>query len=407
MFYGWRVVAGAFVGMAITNGLFTYGFTVLVDPIRVAFAASLEQVMYSMTLGTLLGLLVAPLVGVLIDRQSVRLIMILGCLVLVAGLYAASRAQGITAFNLSIGVTMSVSMAMAGSMAGSAAVARWFTASRGKALGIAAMGSSLGGVVVPALLTFWVERHGWRGALEYLALCAAGLVLPFICWSVRSRPQDVGLQPEGISAADSAAQGAQLAGPGLAQIVRMRAFWLIGLSMGMVFAAFSSMLANLAPYAARLGVGEGAISTLIAVLAVAGLVGKLLFGTAADRINLKFGLWGAHALLGIAFAILLVEPGYAWLLLAATCFGLSTGGMLPVWNAMVARVFGIASFGRAMGVMGPVIALCVMPGFAVVGRLFDATGSYSAGLWLFGAVIGLAAALLLPLKIEAHTAHPA
>ena len=81
--------------------------------------------------------------------------------------------------------------------------------------------------------------------------------------------------------------------------------------------------------------------------------------------------------------------------------------MLPVWNAMVARVFGIASFGRAMGVMGPVIALCVMPGFAVVGRLFDATGSYSAGLWLFGAVIGLAAALLLPLKIEAHTAHPA
>ena len=55
MYIGWRVVAGAFVGMVLANGMFTYAFTVLVDPIREEFGASLEQVMYGLTLGTLFG----------------------------------------------------------------------------------------------------------------------------------------------------------------------------------------------------------------------------------------------------------------------------------------------------------------------------------------------------------------
>jgi MFS family permease len=143
MFYGWRVVAGAFVGMVLANGMFTYGFTVLVDPIREEFAASLEQVMYSLTLGTFFGLVFAPLTGVLVDRFSVRLIMTSGCLITALGLFAVSFSQSVGQFNLLVGVTMSLSMAMVSSMPGSAAVSRWFTASRGKALGIASMGTSL------------------------------------------------------------------------------------------------------------------------------------------------------------------------------------------------------------------------------------------------------------------------
>jgi len=400
MFHGWRVVAGAFVGMVLANGIFTYAFTVLVDPIREEFAASLEQVMYSLTIGTFMGLVVGPVMGVLIDRYSVRHLMTLGCALAALGLYVTSTAQTIAVFSVSIGITMSLSLGMVSSMAGSAAVSRWFTTSRGKALGVAAMGSSFGGVVVPALLTFWVESFGWRHALQYMALVAALLVMPFIWFTVRNRPADLGLQPEGVAAPDSPTEMTSVPAPGMADIIRTRAFWLIGLSMGMVFAAFSSILANLAPYAARLGNSDAAISTLIALLAVGGLVGKWLFGTAADRINLKHGLWCAHALLLTAFLLLLTEPPYYLLLVAATCFGLSTGGLLPVWNAMVARVFGVDSFGRTMGAMGPLITLSILPAYALVGRMFDATGDYRLALLVFAGVILLAAALLLPLKIE-------
>lgn len=399
------MVAGAFVGMVLANGIFTYGFTVLVDPIRNEFDASLAQVMNSLTLGTFFGLLVGPVMGVLIDRYSVRHLMTIGCLATAIGLYGASTAQTIGVFSLGLGATMALSMGMVSSMSGSAAVSRWFTVSRGRALGIAAMGTSFGGIIVPGLLTWWVELYGWRGALQNMAYTAVLLVMPFIWWAIRNRPQDVNLYAEGISAESLQSSATPLQVLGMADIVRMRPFWLIGLSMGMVFASFASMTANLSPYAARLGTGDAAISTMIAVLAISGLVGKFVFGTAADKINLKHGLWAAHALLGTAFAILLVEPPYAALLVAASLIGLSTGGLLPVWNAMVARIFGVESFGRAMGAMGPMITLSIMPAYMLIGHLFDATGSYTQGLWVFSGIIGVAAALLIPLKMENYPAR--
>jgi predicted MFS family arabinose efflux permease len=387
MFFGWRVVAGAFVGMLLANGLFTYAFTILVNPIRVEFGASLEQVMYSLTLGTMGGLILGPVIGSMIDRYSVRHLMTLGCLLTVAGLYAVSRTQSITVFNLVFGVTMALSLGLMSSMTGSAVVARWFTRNRGKALGIAAMGTSVGGVVVPGLLTWWVEASGWRGAVQNMALLTLLVITPLIWLTIRNRPEDLGFYPEGDDEPPVEIGEVVLPAVGMAGIVRMRSFWLIGLSMGMIFAAFASMLVNLGPYASRLGNSETAISTMIAVLSMGGLLGKLLFGMAADRINLKYGLWAAHALLLLAFSLLLLEPPYWVLLIAAVSFGLSTGGLLPVWNAMVARIFGVDKFGRAMGIMGPLITLCILPAYALVGRLFDSTGSFSTGLVLFSGVV--------------------
>ncbi len=399
MFPGWRVVAGAFAGMALVNGFFTYAFTILVNPIREEFGVSLEQVMYSLTIGTLCGLVVAPTTGILIDRYSVRHLMTAGTLLTAAGFYLIAIAGSIMVFNIAVGITMAIAMAMAGSMSGSAAVSRWFTGNLGKAMGIASMGTSLGGIVVPALLTWWLESEGWRGAMKNLSLGTLLVIAPFIWFSVRNRPADIGLHPEGQWETPATGDATGIEPLNMGQIIRLPVFWIIGLSMGMVFSAFAPMLAILSPYAARLGAGDAKISTMIALLAAGGLVGKISFGMAADRINLKLGLWMAHALLATAFLILIFEPPYALMLVAAVCFGLSTGGLLPVWNAMVARIFGIDSFGRTMGAMGPLITLCIIPAYIVVGRLFDSTGSYTASLILFTGMIGIAAALLIPLKI--------
>ena len=231
-----------------------------------------------------------------------------------------------------------------------------------------------------------------------MGLVTALLVMPVIWFTVRNQPSDLGLTVEEQPGLQEDESNFQQTGLGMLEILRTPAFWIIGLSMGLVFAAFSSMLANLAPYAAGLGVGDNQISTMISVLALGGVLGKFAFGLAADRVNLKKGLWLAHLLLCIAFLILLTEPVYPLMLLAAVFFGLSTGGLLPVWNAMMARVFGVASFGRAMGAMGPVITLSILPAYALVGRLFDMTGSYSLGLMVFCGVILAAALLLVPLK---------
>ena len=153
MFYGWRVVAGSFTTQLFVVGFFSYAVSLLVEPVRAEFGVSLEQVMYSLTASTLLGLFLQPVGGILVDRYSVRVLMAAGALLYAAGLLSLSRANGIGQYILFFALTMSLSNALAGPVASTAVVSRWFTASRGRALGLAALGTSVGGVLIPALIT--------------------------------------------------------------------------------------------------------------------------------------------------------------------------------------------------------------------------------------------------------------
>ncbi len=399
MFFGWYVVAGTFVAQMLIVGFFTYSVSLLVGPVCAEFDVNLEQVMYSMTIGTLVGLAAAPVAGALLDRYSVRSIISGGVIVFALGLYWAANAGSITEYVIVFGLVYAISNAMGGSMAASTTVSRWFSTSRGKALGIAAIGTSAGGLVVPALISYWVETSGWRSALENMALAAIVLVLPFVVATIRGKPEDIGLEIEGGNAAQAQAGTASTA-LSVGDILRTPAYWYIGLSLGLLFCVYSAVLANLAPYAADLGHDSGASSRLIMVLAIASFVGKIVFGVLADKINLKVGLWIAIALVALTLLILITLPSYTMLMLAAALMGLATGGMLPVWGSMMAQAFGLISYGKAMGLMGPIITVLVMPGFTVMGRLYDASGSYQLGMTVFAGVTVVSALALIPLKLE-------
>ena len=397
MFYGWRVVAGSFTTQLFVVGFFSYAVSLLVEPVRAEFGVSLEQVMYSLTASTLLGLFLQPVGGILVDRYSVRVLMAAGALLYAAGLLALSRANGIGQYILFFALTMSLSNALAGPVASTAVVSRWFTASRGRALGLAALGTSVGGVLIPALITHWIDTESWRGALENLAYLIIVVLVPVILLLVRSHPADIGLEaePAGDGAAATAAEQ-----PNIREILRNPSFWYIGLSLGVLFSVYSAVLSNITPYAINTGSSMEQASTLIMSIAIAGFIGKILFGIAADKISLRTALWLAQALVVIAFLILAQSPGHGLMLVGTSILGLAAGGMLPVWAALMAHVFGLASYGKAMGLMGPVITLCVMPSYTVIGRMVDSYGSYTPSLYLFTGFCFVAAALLLPLRLE-------
>lgn len=396
MFYGWRVVGGVFVAQLFVLGFFTYAASMLVAPVREEFGASLEQVMYGLTAGTFFGLFLTPLAGVMIDRYPVRWLMTGGALCFTGGLWLLSRADTITVYVWVFGITMSIANIFAGTMCGSTVIARWFTASRGRALGVSAVGVSIGGMLLPWLLNSWIHAHGWREALEYMATAVLLLMVPVVFLTVRGKPSDVGLEPE----ADGLESGAMPEEPALTllQVLRSRGYWLLGLSLGILFSAYSSLLSNMTPFILDLGHGESQASSMIMAIAISGFFGKLVFGIAADKLSLKLGLWIAQFALLTGFLILAAEPAYAVMLLAACIIGLSAGGMLPVWGAMMARIFGLLSYGRAMGLMGPLITLCVMPGYALIGRLYDVSGSYAPALLCFSVGLVVSALLVLPLR---------
>lgn len=400
MFFGWYVVVGTLVSQLFVVGFFTYSVSLLVPFVRDEFGVSMAEVMYSLSAGTFGGMLLLPVAGVMLDRYPVRWIMSGGALLFAAGLWALGNTTSITQYIVLFGLTMAVANAFAGATASSATVSRWFTTSRGRALGISAIGTSAGGIAIPVLVTWWLQAYGWRTTLEYLALTIAVIVVPVLVLTIRGKPADIGLLPEGVVAgtAETSATGPELK---LGDIIRMPSYWYLGLALGLLFSVYTAILASIAPYAIGVGVTAAQASSLIMAVAIMGFVGKLAFGVVSDKMNPKLGLWLAMALVLVAFLLLAIEPGYALMLVAAGFLGLASGGLVPIWGAMVATVFGLVSYGRAMGVMGPLITLCVMPGFAIAGSLFDLTGNYRLCLYLFAGITVVAMLLLMPLKLTA------
>ncbi|MEH6519075.1 MAG: MFS transporter [Halioglobus sp.] len=399
MFYGWYVVAGTFVAQMAVVGFFSYSVSLLTPLIREEFGASLQEVMYSLTAGIFAGMVLQPLAGIMLDRYPTRWIMTGGIILLAAGLWVLAQSTSITQYIVIFGLTMALANAFAGIPASQVSISRWFTSSRGRALGISAVGTSVGGIVVPGLMAWWLVSLGWRGTLENLAICIVLVVLPFVVLTIRGKPADVGLLPEGGKPGAVAPTG--IPELTLKDILRHPGYWQIGLSIGLLFSVYISILSNLAPYATGLGVSAVQASSLIMTVAVMGLVGKLVFGIAADKANLKVGLGTAIALLIIGLLIMASEPGYPLMLVAVGVLGLASGGMLPVWGLLMAKVFGLVSYGRAMGLMGPLISVLVMPGFTIAGWLHGITGSYQLCLLVFAAVLVLAMLAIVPLKLSA------
>ncbi len=398
---GWWIVASVFVAQLFMTGFFSYGFPLFVVPVQEEFDASVTDVMWSLTGAGLAGLVTSPLFGPLVDRWTARGLMLIGCASLVLALVLMSISTGVTQLAVVFAVLVGTAATLLGPITGSAVVSRWFTDKRGQALGIAAMGTSIGGMVLPLVLESWIETLGWRGAMRALAAAVATFVLPLLLFAFRDHPP--------AAAASSADPAAAAASPAAAvgdarvwttgEILRAPAFWLMSGCLGLLFMSYTAVLSNLGKYVETLSLDASVATTLLQTIALFGLIGKLTFGALADRISLRVGLWLALLLAGVGIALFAAEPPRWGLMLAAILMGLATGGMLPIWGALVAAVFGVASFGRAMGLISPAIGLLVMPGYMIAGASRDATGSYTSAMQLFVGAIVLASLLLAALRV--------
>ncbi len=414
------IVATHFLAQFFATGFFMYSFPLLFEPVIAEFDTDATSMNYLPMIAGVLGLGVAPVAGPLVDRWSARGLLIIGTLALVAGLVGISLARSITSFIAIGALAFGVAMVLMGPLTGSAVISRWFTATRGRALGIAAIGTSVGGILLPKLLGLSIESIGWRVGLQGVAAAVALLVLPLLIFRFWDAPDDASdaaadgpmtaggalHEPEGAAEVDGTETGfgaaPAAASPRFAstrEILSHRSFWLFSGSLALFLATYTPALANLGHYFADVGLGVNDGATLLSLLALSGIAGKLAFGYLADRMPLKLGLLAAIAATGLSFFLFSLEPGYPMLLMGAVGMGLATGGILPVWNAMVPAIFGVQNFGRTMGLMSPVISLSVTPVYPILGAIRDATGSYVLAFQLFMGVLLVAALLLVPLRV--------
>ena len=404
MYYGWFVVSGALFSQVAMVGFFSYVFSLLVLPLQTSFDASRTEVMYSMSFTAMLGLFLAPAIGVMADKYPIRWLMALGAAIFGGGLFALSLTQTLLQFTLLFGLVMGLSNQLLGPLCGSAIISRWFTDSRGKALGLAATGSSLGGILLPALFVYWLKDDGdWRSALQNLSYGVLFILLPYLIIVMRDFSQEQQVNQTNQNIEDNPLkQNSEHNEYTLKQIIKDSNYWIVGISMALLFSTYSALLANLTPYLLGQGLDKAIAAQAIMVIAISGLVGKISFGYAADKVSLRLALSVTQLAVIGGLLLLAAGPSYWVITLALAILGLSTGGMLPVWGALLAAIFGTVSYGRVMGLMMPLIVLIVIPGYSLAGYLSDQSGSYGLCFVIFSAVIAISMPLALMLKLPSN-----
>lgn len=389
---GGRPLAAALIGVACGASPIPFNVLPLVmGPVHAETGWDFKTISAGITAFGVIAALSAPLVGGLADRRGVRPVALFS-LALFGMVFAAMYLVPATLPGW-VGFWTVLGLIGIGStpVTWSRAVSMWFVRRRGLALAIMLLGTSIAGMVVPQIAARAIAAGGWRLAFPMLALLPLLVALPVaLAWFYEPRPEE---RPTGLTTASGT-----LAGLTLAEAMRGRRFWLLFASILMIATAYGGAHIHMAQMVALHGFPPATAASVMSVVALGILMGRVLVGLAFDRLWAPGVAFGAMLLPALA-AVLLMGTAHALPSLMAGGFllGFAAGAESDVIAFLAARYFGMAQYGRIYGwlYMPFGIGSAVSP--ILYGAVRDATGSYDAMLTAAIALFAGGGALLLML----------
>ena len=393
---GWWIVFATASGQLIQGGFVFWSIGLYTATFEDVFGAPRAQINLIETCLTVATNLLSPVAGILIDRWSIRHLMMIGMVAMGLGLLILSQAGTLLHIWVVWASLIPLGVLLIGAIPSAALVSRWFIRRRGLALGLTATGSSMGGFLVPPFMTWLFLEWDWRTGLM-VGGCICFMVIPIFYWLLRNEPADLGLSGEPdapASAADSGdipAFSADAKDWGIPDLLRSQIFWLQMVVSGTLLAVTLGMLANLSLHAKDLGVTGQSTALLYSIIAVCSFSGKALTGHLMDRLGIQRCGYLICSFLSSGLLILLLVQDYSGLVAGAFVMGLGYGGVVPIWTNMPARAFGAGSVGRALGVMNPLHIPITATSAPLAGYISDTTGSYDGVFWMYGGCCAVAA----------------
>ena len=249
---GWRQVASCFLLLAAVSFI-TSAYSVVAVPLGHEFHPSRMALMLVMTIMAGVSGVLAPLFGGLMDRFSLRRMMLLGTFLLAAGYAALSFTTSMTQVLIIFGLLVAPANVLIGPVAATVLLSRWFVRRRGAAIGIAISGIAMGSVVFPPILQSLLDHQDWRDAFRMFAGILLACTAPAAALVV-NRPGDRGLYPDGADTNHpTSSRGREAPNVSTLVILGDPAFWLAALVFMTVLSAMTGMITNFGPARHRPG----------------------------------------------------------------------------------------------------------------------------------------------------------
>ncbi|MBI2847257.1 MAG: MFS transporter [Chloroflexi bacterium] len=389
VFYGWWVVLANVILIFFADGAYFYSLTAYFNPISQEFGWSSTTTSLAFSIRNFVKGAAAPVVGVLHDRHGSRRVMATGIIILGAGSILLSLTNSILLFYLSF-IVIAIGFVTGTFVVAYASVANWFARKRGRAMAILSLGTGLSGLLVPVIV-WLISAAGWRKTLIIAGLGIWVIGLPLSRF-VRSRPEEMGLLPDGdsrplVKVSATSASGMS-EGISAGDAMRTNSFKLMCLANMAWNLTGSAILVHVMPYLTISGFSRTAAGLVTMLIPVVGLGGSLVIGSLSDFVEKRF-LWAIGLGLMCAGVLSFTFSHEIWqVILSVIIFGFGYGGVIPTRNAMQGEYFGRRAFGVIMGLIIAIGTIGQVIGPILAGWVFDSTHSYR---WAF-IIVGITAA---------------
>jgi sugar phosphate permease len=419
-FYGWWVVIATAAIVFLTAGTYLYGFSTLVDPLEEEFGWSRALIGGAFSVALLAEGLTAPVAGYLADRFSAPRLLLAGVLLMGGAFVALGEIQAVWQLYATM-ATFAIGMTLAG-LASWVTIVHWFAKKRALALALMGCGVAACGVMVVVLAAL-ISILGWRHAVVTIGISQIAICVP-LALTVRHRPEDVGLLPDGEGHAAGQPLASRAASPKgeraadkrvehdgvtMRQALSMRPFWLLTLASALTWLGGMALIGHLVAFLEESAdFSRGAASAVAMGIPLGSLVGRLGLGWLADHVVKRWVIAAAYVLQAAGMLVFATTDSPWQAVLFVVVFSSGWGGAIPLLPALQAEYFGLRAFGGIQGLLSAIATLVAFGGPVFAGVAYDTMDTYRPAFLLMTLTTVAAAPVILMMgKVPAWTRETA
>jgi MFS family permease len=383
--FGWIIVGVSFITLALVYGVW-YAFSVF-------FVALLKEFGWSRSVGAgafsicvIMSSIISPLVGGMVYSIGPKRVIILGSLILGAGLALCSVMQTWWQFYLFFSFIAGAGIGAAGWVPNIMIIQDWFKEKRGLATGIISSGIGIGILVCVPSVQYLIIQWGWRTAYQALAFFVPLIIISMAVAFLKRPPQATESPPVEIGISRTFIKDPSVVDEewvsrswSVSQAIHTKQFWLLGVSFFLGNLITQSIFTHQVAFFVDHGMEALFASYVVGLIGIMSVGGKILWGGLSDKIGREITYTMGIACSTLSMILLIVFSAFPFptmMYFFSLFFALGYAVTATHPPLIAADIFGGQAFGSIFGSLMIFIGVGGAFGAWFTGFIFDLTGGY-------------------------------
>ncbi|TNM86807.1 hypothetical protein fugu_007037 [Takifugu bimaculatus] len=402
--WGWAVVLGAFISIGFSYA-FPKSLTIYYKEIQEYFSVSYSQIAWVSSVMLAAMYAGGPLSSILVNRYGSRPVVMVGGLMVSAGMMLASFGTSIIHLYLCVGIISGFGLAF-NLQPALTIIGKYFHVKRPLANGLAMTGSPVILSTLAPLNQFLYDTYGWRGSFRILSAivlncCVAGSLMRPVKMQQNgeeqqkspSEEEEAEQNTDKLLTKDSQSDKEQ----GCLQrffdisLFKHRGFLIYLAGNVVMFFGFFAPVVFLAPYAKDMGIDEYSAAFLLSIFALVDMFVRpatgLLGNTKWIRPRIQYFFSFSVVCNGLCHLLCPLASGYTGLVVYSIFFGVAFGMVCALLFEVLMDLVGAQRFSTAVGLVTIIECGPVLLGPPIAGALVDAFGDYKYMYYACGVIM--------------------